>query len=109
MWSYVVVEDLVATENWCVILLESSHGFFSVSDFSIEPFHLVVVSVASYGYMANMLGSRIGKCPKCGGEMEAKSGKWDHNLTVKAGLFGMKRPEMYVCKECGFIEFYLKH
>jgi predicted nucleic-acid-binding Zn-ribbon protein len=49
------------------------------------------------------------KCPKCGGEMEAKSGMWDHNLTVKAGLFGVKRPEMYVCKECGFIEFYLKH
>jgi predicted nucleic-acid-binding Zn-ribbon protein len=48
------------------------------------------------------------KCPKCGGEMEAKSGKWDHNLTVKAGLFGMKRPEMHVCKQCGFIEFYLK-
>ena len=48
------------------------------------------------------------KCPKCGGEMEVKSGKWDHNITVKAGLFGMKRPEMHVCKQCGYIEFYLK-
>jgi len=48
------------------------------------------------------------KCPKCDGEMEERSGKWNHNLTVKAGLIGMKRPVMYVCKNCGYIEFYLK-
>jgi predicted nucleic-acid-binding Zn-ribbon protein len=53
-------------------------------------------------------GVNIVKCPKCGDEMEIKSGQWDHNLTVKAGLFGMKRPVMYVCKQCGYIEFYLK-
>lgn len=40
--------------------------------------------------------------------MEEKSGMWDHNLTVKTGVFGIKRPVMYVCKNCGYIEFYLK-
>jgi predicted nucleic-acid-binding Zn-ribbon protein len=55
-----------------------------------------------------MSKSEVKKCPKCGGEMEVKSGWWDHNLTVKAGMLGMQRPEMHVCKECGFIEFYLK-
>ena len=45
------------------------------------------------------------KCPKCGGEMKVKSGRRDHTLRVG---FIMKRPEMHVCKQCGFIEFYLK-
>lgn len=48
------------------------------------------------------------KCPKCGAEMEERSGKWEHNLTVKKGMFGMERPKMYVCKSCGYLEFYLK-
>ena len=47
-------------------------------------------------------------CPKCGGEMEVKSGKWDHTLTVKSGVFRAKRPEIHVCRNCGYIEFYLK-
>lgn len=55
MGSNVVVENLITCKNWCFFGFESSRGFFSVSDFSVEPFHLVVVSATSYGYVANML------------------------------------------------------
>jgi len=52
--------------------------------------------------------SALAECPKCGGEMETNGGKWDHNLAVKTGLFRATRPKMHVCKQCGYIEFYLK-
>lgn len=48
------------------------------------------------------------ECPKCGDEMETKGGKWDHNLAVKTGLFKPTRQKMHICKQCGYIEFYLK-
>ena len=48
------------------------------------------------------------KCPKCEGDMEEKSGRWDHTLTVKRGKIKAARPLMYICKNCGYIEFYLK-
>lgn len=43
MWSYVVVIDLVAFQDWCISLLQSSYDFLSVSDFSVESLHFVVV------------------------------------------------------------------
>lgn len=52
--------------------------------------------------------SALVECPKCGGEMETNGGKCDHNLAVKTGLFRATRPKMHVCKQCGYIEFYLK-
>jgi hypothetical protein len=51
------VKDLITSENWCVFGFESSHGFLSVSDFSVHAFHFVIVMVTSYGNMANMLCS----------------------------------------------------
>jgi len=43
----VVMKNLITCQYRSLIFLESSHGFFSVSDFSVEPFHLVFVHVAS--------------------------------------------------------------
>lgn len=40
--------------------------------------------------------------------MEEKSGKFDHNLTIKLERFGMKRPTLFFCTKCGYLEFYLK-
>ena len=52
----------------------------------------------------------MASCPKCGGEMKAATGETSHNVTVKSGhgVFDVKSPSMYVCKQCGYIEFYLK-
>ena len=59
MWSYVVVVYLVARDDRRVGFLESSHDFLSVSDFSVEAFHLVVVSVALNGDVAYVFGSAL--------------------------------------------------
>jgi len=40
---------------------EEFHDFFSVSDFSVQPFHLVVVHVTFQLDVSNMLGSQIPK------------------------------------------------
>jgi len=45
------------------------------------------------------------KCLKCGGEMEERGKFYDHNLSVRGWL---TKPKMYVCKKCGYIEFYLE-
>jgi len=47
-------------------------------------------------------------CPKCGGEMEEVTGRWDHSLTVRSGTFTRKRPDLFACKKCGYLEFYVK-
>jgi len=47
-------------------------------------------------------------CPKCGGTMEEISG-WSHNLVVKSGILSAKRPKLFVCQRCGYMEFYLKN
>jgi hypothetical protein len=62
MWSYVVVEQLVARKNRGIGILERAHNLFSVSDFSVEPFHLVIVVLTLKRYAAF---SGFGK-PKCG-------------------------------------------
>lgn len=43
MRSDVIVVNLVAGDDWSFGLLESSHDFLSVADFTVEPFHLVVL------------------------------------------------------------------
>lgn len=42
MWAHVVVIDLIAWNDRRLRLLESTHDLFSVSDFAVESFHLVV-------------------------------------------------------------------
>ena len=39
MGSNVVVENLITCKNWCFFGFESSHGFLSISYFSVEPLH----------------------------------------------------------------------
>jgi uncharacterized protein with PIN domain len=52
-------------------------------------------------------GETLATCPKCGGEMEAKP-KDNHNVTVKSGHGVFEKAGMYVCSNCGYIEFYSK-
>jgi len=46
VWPYIVVEDLVACQNRRVLAFQVSHHLLSVSDFSVEAFHLVIVKRA---------------------------------------------------------------
>ena len=46
MWAHIVVIDLIAWNDRRLRLLESMHDLFSVSDFAVESFHLVVVPIA---------------------------------------------------------------
>ena len=55
MWSNVVVVDLVARNDRRLGLLEAAHDLFSVSDFSVEPFHFVVVSVDAIAQPCQLL------------------------------------------------------
>ena len=59
MWSYVVVEYLVALQNRSIGVLQASHDLLSISHFTVEPFHLVVVSVALQSDVAYVFGSAI--------------------------------------------------
>ena len=55
MWSYVVVVDLVARNDRRLRLLEATHDLLSVTDFTVQAFHLVVVLVALNPDAVNML------------------------------------------------------
>jgi len=48
------------------------------------------------------------KCPKCGREMQKKSLHWwgSAGWTISGVSFSQIKP--YVCKECGYVEFYTK-
>jgi len=62
VWSNVVVKDLVALKNRCIVLFESSHRFLSVTDFTVQSFHFVIVSIALDSDVSYVLGSWIGEC-----------------------------------------------
>jgi len=64
MRSDVVMEKLVSCEYWRFFYLQASHRFFSVSNFSIESFHFIVVHVTAKFDCIDMLCSRIFLCPK---------------------------------------------
>jgi len=59
-----------------------------------------------YDREGNALSSKV--CPKCNSLMERKGSRFDHTLAVKTGVIGAKRPAMYVCEKCGYLEFYLE-
>ena len=44
--SYEIVEHLLAFENGCILFLQSPHNLLSISHFTIEPFHLLVIHIA---------------------------------------------------------------
>ena len=46
MGSNVVMEYLITREYWCIFGFESTHSFLSVSDFTVEAFHLIVAHIA---------------------------------------------------------------
>ena len=50
------MEYLVACENWSVFLLSSPDDPFSVPDFAVHAFHLVIVEICPNLMCANMLG-----------------------------------------------------
>ncbi len=47
MWSDVIMVNLVAFEYLSAFAFQSSHCLFSVSDFSVHAFHLVIVMLFS--------------------------------------------------------------
>ena len=58
MFTNVVVIDLQTLQDGPVKLLQASHCLFSVSDFAVHPFHLVIVVVALQSNMIDMSDSR---------------------------------------------------
>lgn len=58
MWSHVVVVDLIALQDRGVRSLEATHDLFSITDFPVQPFHLVVVLFTREGDLAYVVCSR---------------------------------------------------
>jgi len=57
--SYVVVKDLITCQDRRVLAFQVSHNLLSVSDFSVEAFHLVIVKRALAGRSTRKIGSAI--------------------------------------------------
>ena len=46
MRSHIVVENLIACQDRCILAFQISHNLLSIPDLSVEPFHLVIVKRA---------------------------------------------------------------
>ena len=57
VWSDVIVENLHSVQDRAVLCLEGTHDSLSVSDLTIEPFHLVVVMLARQSDVSNVDGA----------------------------------------------------
>lgn len=59
MWSYVVVKQLIACQDGAIFSFKSSHDLLAIADFSVHPFHtvIVVVVVALQSDVSDVLGS----------------------------------------------------
>lgn len=57
MRSDVVVENLHTCEDRCIGLLERAHDTFTVTDLSIQPFHLVGIVISRERNLSNVNGA----------------------------------------------------
>ena len=57
MWSNIIMVDLVARQDWCVLFLERVHDLFSVKDFSVHALHLVVIVMPRKRDLSNVNGT----------------------------------------------------
>lgn len=58
MGSQIVVEDLIAFQDWSNIVFETTHYFFTVSNLSIQSLHLVMGPIALL--IESWFGRRVG-------------------------------------------------
>jgi len=59
MWSDVVVVDLVARNDRGFGFLQATHDFLSISDFSVESLHLVIIHVTLDSDTPNVLSASL--------------------------------------------------